>query len=330
MMNQISARAALFVLMLLPSLLFLDSCTNDPIYSETSVEVSALGLPALKASEGYYELWFSYPDDASDKAARVAHGDAEYVSMGTFLVDDEGVVTGRDGGAATFSVPEGYNSNLLIDAILTVEPVGGSGGDPGGRLLSGEFGGNSSQGIATLKISGSDAFNAGFDSVHLEGSCQLFTPTTFTASDDVQGIWFLDATLQPSLTLRSQPVNLDNPGWTYESWLVRQSGEGPEYISLGTFNNVSALDSDGAGPGAGSDPLEYSAPGQDFVTGNVRTLNDGTYGVLVSLQPEALNLQRPFQSLLELPLIETSAQRNVPMELERALQEMSVEIVVNR
>jgi hypothetical protein len=52
---------------------------------------------------------------------------------------------------------------------------------------------------------------------------------------------------------------------------------------------VSAVgaDADGAGPYAGPDGPVPAYPGQDFVSGTVRDLDNGTFGTILSLEPEA-------------------------------------------
>lgn len=326
----VKLRAQLFLAFLPFALLLFSGCTNDPVYEETSVLVTTSDLPPLDASEGHYELWFSYPEEDGGKPTAAAHGDAEYVSMGTFTVAPDGTLRGIDGGSVAFAVPEGYNPNLLIDAILTVEPPGDTDDDPEGRLLAGTFTGTASLGVAALTLGGFDAFGRAFDSVNLTGSARLVTPSTSAFDDEVQGIWFLNDFTGPGLGLRPHPINLDNEPWTYQSWLTHTTGGTTEYISLGTFDDPAALDANGAGPNAGPDPVSYMVPGEDFVTGTPRTLNDGTYGLLVTLQPLGLNISRPYYKLLELASIPLGFAADTEMALQATTVKPTVEIEVRR
>lgn len=308
----------------------LSGCTTDPSFQEHSVVVTAVDLPPLDPAEGHYELWFSYPEDAGGKTAAPGHGDAEFVSMGTFVVDAVGALAAIDGGVPSFVVPEGYNPALLIDAILTVEPPDDTDDEPHGRLLAGTFAGTASLGVATLTLSGPDAFGRAFDSVNLEGEYQLFTPSTASNADNAQGIWFLGLLNDAGLGLRPHPINLDNEPWTYESWLISRRGGGDVYISLGPFDTPAAKDANGAGPNAGPDAVGIDVPGEDFVAGTVRTLNDGTYGVLVSLQPKGPNVGRPFLPLMRADTIPPGLPPFEIAPLRTVIGAPAVEISVER
>ena len=279
--------------------LFLTSCTTDPVFEERGVDVNAFDLPSLDPSEGHYELWFSYPDDpVSGKRNAVQHGDALFVSMGKFVIDGDGTMKGLDGGAASFTIPAGFNPGLLLDALVTVESPADVDDDPSDRYLAGVFTGNEREGFASLRMSGDDAFGNAFDTTYLRAVYRLQTPSSVATDDEAQGIWFIDLISRPSIGLRPQPLNLESQGWVYQSWLTQDNGGTVQYISLGTFSDSAALDVNGAGPNGGTEPVSLSTPGEDFVQGTIRTLNDGTYGVIISLQPMELQLHRPFYPLL--------------------------------
>lgn len=313
------------------SSLLLTSCTTDPTYTELGVDVRTFDLPPLDPSEGHYQLWFSYPDDpVSGKSAAVQHGDALYVSFGTFVVDEDGTVRGLDGGSPSFAIPAGYNPSLLSDALLTVEAPDDNDDEPSMRFLSGNFSGTSEQGVAVLGTDGDDAFGNAFDTLNLSGIYRLISLTTTTTDDDAQGIWFVDLIGLPTLKLPDMPTSRENPDWIYESWLVHTVAGTTEYISLGQFGKADSLDQDGAGPNAGSDPLLLSAPGEDFVQGDVRVLNDGTYDVIVALQPTGISLTHPFYALLGGPPIPKDLDpfETQPMTIAPGLP--AIEITVNR
>ena len=302
MKSKLYAPVVLFgALSLLTSLLF-TSCTTDPVFEEIGVSVNAFDFPTLDPSQGHYELWFSYPEDiVSGKRNAVQHGDALFVSMGKFMIDSDGTMKGLDRGAASFTIPAGFNPGLLIDAIVTVESSADTDDDPSGRFLAGAFTGTEREGFASLKMSGSDAFGQAFDTVtaNLKAVYRLRTPSSSATDDETQGIWFIDLNGKPSIGLKAQPINLENENWTYESWVTKEHGGSIEYISLGTFDRIDTLDANGAGPNGGPEPVLLRTPGEDFVQGTIRILNDGTYRVIISLQPINLGLNRPFYPLLE-------------------------------
>lgn len=313
-------------------LFLLSSCTTDPVFEERSVAVSISALPELDPADGHYELWFSYPDDGTGKPAGTSHGDAAFISMGTFTVDAEGNPVSLSGGPAEFAIPEGYNANLLIDAILTLEPQSGSLGEPGPRLLAGAFQGSSSQANAALTLSGQDAFGRGLDTINLQGTVRLATPSTESSDDEAQGIWFIDAVDASSLALRAHPINLENTGWIYQAWLVKNGTGARQYVSLGMFDDPAEQDATGPGPNAGTNPVSWTAPGEDFVQGNVLTLNDGTWGVVVSLQPRDLLLDFPFFPLLSAGTIPDGfgTLSTDLLTLERFTEQPVIEIIVER
>ncbi|MDB5032802.1 MAG: hypothetical protein JWQ98_43 [Chlorobi bacterium] len=287
-------------------------CTNDPIYAEKGIRVRTANLPAI-GGDAYYELWFSYPKSEADpKHPTPDHEDAAYVSIGKFRVDDAGAVTAIGGGQAVFNTPAGYNPGLYMDAILTVESTGGKDTIPGPRMLSGAFLGTASLGRDTLTLAGGDAFGEPILGT-IGGGFILDTPTNDSANPSANGIWFVRladslgtiGTAIPGLLLPSQPINKNNPDWTYQAWLVRtRAGSPTEYIPLGHFDISTAADSTAAGAGAGPFPGRiYPSPGEDFVTGTPRTLNDGTYGVIVSAEPTTIALGRPLLPMVTLDRI---------------------------
>ena len=317
---------------ILPLLLLLPlftGCVSDPAFDEQSVTVIGRDLPPLAAEEGTYELWFSYPDDpTAGKAAAVAHGDAEYVSMGRFTVDADGTMRGSDGATAELTIPSGYYPSLLIDALLTLEAPGDTDAEPGARLLSGVFTGDDDHGMTTLRMSGSDAFGTAFDTADRGGSFRLTTPTTTRSDDEAMGVWFEFGEFEQSLT--TLPASTGNDAWIYAAWLVRDSGGMATTLPLGSFLDPDSLDDNAAGPGAGPDPLGLVVPGEDFVSGVLRTLNDGTYRVVVSLQPIGFLTARPFLPLFVPAPIPAGHAPGIPIAIEPPAVEPKVEIHVER
>lgn len=313
-------------------------CTNDPVAPEKPFVVTGENLPML-VGEAYYELWFSYPKAGADrKGPRVDHEDANYFSTGKFIVDAAGNLMTTTGTPARFAIPEGFNAQLIADAIVTVERPGSTDHGPGRRILSGLFTGTERHASATLDPLDGEALGGKLFS-DSAGFFSLSAPTSDSPADSVSGIWFtrflFDLSGNPidtveGLKLAPQPLNPDNPGWTYQAWLVR-NGESaqPEYVKLGAFNFSNRADSTGAGPGAGAFPARfYGHPGEDFVAGTRRLLNDGTYSVLVSVDPTGFGLSRPVVRVLESGTIAagTPSRTALPMFRPNKLPTLQIEL----
>jgi hypothetical protein len=127
--------------------------------------------------------------------------------------------------------------------------------------------------------------------IDLTGKSGIFTLAAPTGSNQgsayFNGIWFFDPNNTPFT-----PLNIPNApaGWKWEGWVVKGSP-----ISTGTFTNVTGLDSDQAGPEAGTNPGVSAAPpfpGQDFVV-PPRDLSDG-YTAVISLEPNPDDSAAPF------------------------------------
>jgi hypothetical protein len=311
-------------------------CTNDPIYDTRSVQVSASNIPQLDG-DAYYELWFSYPADAASiKGPRPDHSDDAYFSVGRFKVDGTDLV-GVNGGSPIFTIPPGHNPNLLIDAILTVQSGSAVDTTPGPRMLAGIFAGSASQGRDTLVANGDEAL--GSKILASDSGRMVLDAPTGAATDGAHGIWFVElgfdsggvATPIPGLTLSPMPLVDDNADWRYQAWLVHTTSGGTEYIPLGGFTQRDKPDANGAGPGAGPNTANaYSAPGEDFVSGTPRTLNDGTYGVVISAEPTTVALGRPLLPLLRRDLIEAGTPARQVLLLTRPAAAPRLEVIVDR
>jgi len=316
-------------------------CTEDPVSPARSVTVSAPSLPPI-AGDAYYELWFSYPSSGTQgKNPRPDHSDGAYFSVGKFRIDAEGAMVSLSGAPATFAIPEGYNANLIIDALLTVESTNDTDTLPGARMLAAPFRGTTEQALARLQPDDGEAFGSKIrrDS---SGQVSLDAPTSNLPADAIRGIWFVRFVTDPfsaiidtlpGLTLAPMPLNADNPNWSYQGWLVRNEGtSSEEYIKLGRFMDPAGIDSTGAGSGAGMVPKRvHEAPGEDFVGGTPkRVLNDGTYGVIVSAEPTGIELERPLVTVLKLDRIPAGHTTQTAMTLLRPANQIYMEVTVDR
>ena len=317
------------LLLLIPLLLI--GCTTDEPFPALEVDLTAANLPQLEPSEGQYVLWASYPDDPTspEKPGGVAHSSAAYVPIGAFVVDPAGAISSPAGGPIAFSLPEGYNPQLIFDAIITVERPGSIPEDPGARLLAGAVEGSRQQGTADLTVGGADAFGRNFfDDERLEeGRYGLVTPSTTETDDENQGLWFFSGTSAPGLPLDSLSRLSENRGWSYEAWVIDSADRS---YTLGRFDAADVRDSDGAGSFGGPIANPLQLPGSDFVEGTLLILNDGTFGVTVALQPTSLGLERPFYTLYHLDRIDAGTTTGVAFSLPYTRVEPVVSITFSR
>ena len=224
------------------------------------------------------------------------------------------------------------NSQRPIGTVISIGWIGWS------WMLAGVFTGNSSQGYDTLTAIDGEAFGPKIF-ISDSGRMVLDAPTASLPADSVHGIWFVElgfdtsgtATAIPGLTLAPMPVNLDNEHWRYQAWLTHTTATGVEYIPLGGFLQRDLPDDNGAGPGAGPNVSKaYQAPGEDFVSGTQRQLNDGTYGVVISAEPTTVALSRPLLTVLQHERIAAGTPARKVLILERPATGPSLQVMVDR
>ncbi|MDZ7268385.1 MAG: hypothetical protein ONB48_11690 [candidate division KSB1 bacterium] len=277
--------------------LALSACSNDtPSESRKfSLHLTAVHLEPLAAGEGHYELWLSFPQDAT-RLQKPVHGDEAYVSFGKFNLTDSGQLVDLHGRAMVFAPPPGteVDINLAVDALLTIEQENDTDKRPGARLLGGEFTGSDRRATATLRADSKDA--VGFDFTRSSGSYILQTPSTLDTLDFNRGLWWMLP--NGGSGLGNWPALSDTSGWQYEGWLVDHTGAQPHFYSTGTFSRASGADADGPGATAGSSNGP-AFPGQDFVQAAagiplLPPLDNGNFAVQVTLEPVPDNSRQPF------------------------------------
>ena len=219
--------------------------------------IAATGLPALGA-DYVYEGWLVVEDAP--------------VSAGRFTVDSAGVAT-----PSSFPVDAATAAGATV-YVLTIEPATGDDPAPSATHL---LAGGITDGAATLTLDHGAAL--GTDFADATGTFILATPSSSADDDEGQGIWWLvPPTPTAGLSLPTLP-----DGWAYEGWVVADGTP----VSTGTFTDVAAADSDGAG-GAAGDQAAPPFPGQDFVD-PARDLTSGHMAV-ISVEPMPDDSPAPF------------------------------------
>ena len=243
----------LFVIALMLTTIF-SACNMEEM--DNHLELALSGLEDLGA-DYVYEGWIIV--------------DGAPVSTGTFTVDADGAMS-----KTTFEV-DATQIDAATAFVLSIEPTVDPDPAPSDvKILSGDFSGST----ATV--------NTGIvgDFATSTGKFILATPTTTATTDELSGVWFLDA----------GTAGLDLPelgaGWAYEGWAVI----GGTPLSTGTFTSVNAADA--AAPYSGSDASGPAFPGEDFVanapSGLTFPVDLTGMPIVVSIEPVPDNSTAPF------------------------------------
>jgi hypothetical protein len=283
------------------------ACKENPAGPENfTVTLSALNLQQLPPSQGHYELWISFAENAANRAlAKPNHGDKAFVSFGKFnLSPNNAQLVGLDGRAMAFAPAQKINIDLAVDALVTLEAEGDHDDEPASRLLGGEFTGSDESATAFLTTSAEDAFD--YDYRNAAAAYVLTTPTTNDSADFKHGIWWITRGSTISAGLDKLLALADTSGWRYEGWVLdRQNGVA---YSTGKFLSATSADSDLAGATAGADGPDqnndgrgdgFAFPGQDFIRSQgsipaLLQLDNGNFEARITLEPDPDNASAPF------------------------------------
>ncbi len=202
------------------------------------------------------------------------------VTTGVFTVNNSGQLS-----QTIFEVPA--TQGKLKDAtafVLTIEPYPDNSPAPSDQhLLAGNFSVNT----AALSINHPAALNTNFAGA--TGHFLLATPTTASMTDELSGVWFINAmggSPAAGLNLPALPA-----GWRYEGWALING----QPVTTGTFMNGNMADN--AAPFSG--PLPGPPfPGEDFIINAPAgltfptNLSGGT--AVITVEPYPDNSPAPF------------------------------------
>ena len=247
--------------------LFATSCSNDDDNSSSNLDTLTLNLSGLEVlgSNFVYEGWI--------------------------IVNGSPVTTGRF-TSVTFPQNFAIDADQLANAtafVLSIEPAVDSDPLPAPtKVLRGEFNGNSAN-VNTSLIG---------DLINVSGTFFLRTPTDETMPgnpnnmNDENGVWFGTPGTPPTANLVLPDLST-NPGWTYEGWVIGESGP----ISTGRFTDFGDRDdfSNFSGVEFNQGP---PVPGEDFFlnppTGETFPLDVRGRTVVISLEPVPDDSPAPF------------------------------------
>lgn len=197
--------------------------------------------------------------------------DGNPVSTGTFTVDGSGALS-----QTSFEIDENERENATA-FVLSIEPTVDSDPAPSAvKILQGDFAGD----VAAANTGIVGDFSAS------TGKFILATPTTSATTDDLSGVWFLDAG-SAGLSLPTLDA-----GWQYEGWAVIDGTP----VSTGTFTATDAPDASGIY--SGTDAAAPPFPGEDFIMAAPNGLTFPTdltaAPIVVSVEPIPDNSPAPF------------------------------------
>jgi hypothetical protein len=184
-------------------------------------------------------------------------------------------------------LPEGLNRDAIARTALSYQPQADEGVTHSmGMLLSmGDFVSGGGTISSPLSWNSPDVIDKDLEVP--QGSFRIFSATAEGGESLPEGIWFYDPTVPqtPSLSLGTTlPSN-----FVYEAWVFQTQTTSifpVQLYSLGRFTSAEGSDSDGAGPYAVPGIYPPQFPGQDFVQDVVLTLNDGSWSVMVTIEPK--------------------------------------------
>lgn len=277
--------------------LLLAACETNQIVDPNVTDISLTVRNLLPLEGAHYQLWATFFQFNKAAPGDGPMHEGEFVSLGEFVVAQDGSLRSLSGGEARFGIPAGSNPQLLRDVVIAVQAEHADGmsklqdSEPGSILIGGAFTGDAVTAVADLHIGYLDAFQTDF--VTASGKCMIVCPTS--PADSNSGVWFIESNSPPSPGLKNFPRM--PPEWRYEGWVAQPDtgGGGPTFWSTGKFTRADSADLDGPGSGAGAG-TPYGFPGQDFVNGtpSFNNLLMGGYSFWISIEPHPDNSAEPF------------------------------------
>lgn len=227
------------------------------------------------ANDGYYYLWVQFADES---------GLQRWRTLAVFNATPSGSLVDPSGNGVSMNV----NPLDTVDVeragvcLITIQQTASS--EPGPtRILGGTFTAYLDSVSTRLRFNDPLALGSVGDTLMRQGTSRLYiinTPTNGEANCE-RGVWFCD-TLGSSY-LPNIPLS-PGGGWQYRGWVYNRNSQA--YFSTGRFFNPQAQDEDGAGSCAGSTPLTYNAPGQDWISCGPTNIKDGSHEVFIVIEPE--------------------------------------------
>ena len=242
----------------------------------------------LIAGQGFYELWLGVPAAQPGDGENPWEVEQHWIAAAPFRVTGDGKVADLSGRVTDFfSFPPDLDTSRIARGLISYQPPSDEGKEHevGMLLAIGDFVAPGATITTTLSWDSDEVFPK--DLREPQGHFRLRAATAEGGENLPRGVWFFDpmSTGLPSLQLGTPLPE----GYIYEAWAFQRDVLGsliPVQIHpLGRFAGSTGPDSDGAGPYAQPGGTVPAFPGQDFVQGLVLDLNDGSWWVMITVEP---------------------------------------------
>jgi len=301
-----------------------NSRTGPEFVRETGIRLVPQGFWPLEAGQGFYELWLGTPAVEPAAGQNPWEIEQDWVAAASFRVGGDGRVYDLAGTLRDFHpLPSSVDAARIARGVVTYQPSSDAGGPhPMGMFLAiGDFTAPGETITSDLSWDDDEVFPR--DLRPLSGHFRLRSVTAEGGAGLPRGVWFFDPgpTDQPSLQL-AEPLPT---GWTFEAWAFQRDPIGSllplQIHRLGRFLHASGADSDGAGPYALPGGAAPAFPGQDFVQDVVLDLDDGSWSVMITIEPldDPMPLVPTSLRILERGILQTDG-IDVPIELTNRAQ----------
>lgn len=226
-------------------------------------------------NDGLYYLWVQLADTS---------GLTRWRNLAIFNVNANGDLIDASGNpvAPVLSPLDTIDIERASICLVTIQQSTTS--EPGPtKILGGTFSVYLDSVSTTLRFNDPLALGRVGDTLLRQGTSRLYiinTPTN-NGIECVKGVWFSDTA--GNSYLPDIPLS-PGGGWQYRGWIYNRNSQ--QYLTTGRFYNPKAQDDDGAGSCAGSNPLTYNAPGQDWISCESVNMLDGSHEVFIVIEPE--------------------------------------------
>lgn len=265
-----------------------NSQTGPEYIRETGVRVEPSGFWPLVSGQGFYEIWLGVPAVEVGEGEDPWQVEQQWTAAAAFRVGGDGKVYDLAGHLDDFfPLPGELDTDRIARGVITYQPASDVGAPhPMGMPLAiGDFTAPGGTITTTLHWDDDEVFPK--DLREISGHFRLRVETLEEGLALPHGVWFFDPGMMdaPSLQLGTPLPE----GFIYQAWAFQRDSLSSliplQIFSLGRFSQAIGADSDGAGPYASPGIEGPPFPGQDFVQDVVVDLNDGSWWVMVTIEP---------------------------------------------
>jgi hypothetical protein len=272
------------------------SCSNSMTAvkptRQTGIELAPTDLWPLVSGQGFYELWIGVPAELVPEGEDPWGVAQDWTASAPFRIDGLGKVRDLRGELIDrFPIPRDLATGAIARAVITYQSSGDAGGPhPMGEWLAiGDFVAPGGTISSLLSWDSPEVFDK--DLTALAGSVRMRTETDPDGPLLPNGLWFYEPADSEPGSVPAASLELGEAllqGYVYESWVFQRALNNlmpQQLFSLGRYLQANGADSDGAGPYATLGAPFAPFPGQDFVVDEPREFDDGSWTVMVTIEP---------------------------------------------